>query len=194
VVWGEGRLLVRSAKGGVAVSDAGDGLPATGRRPFSANMPFADPGSGVTRKAVVEIRINHGGSRSAACLGGRFDAGGDEFILELADMSEPATSVPAFRMVSDLGSDLIVGLPTEYVSGAFVGLVDAATILPLPSGRLRVDIAAHDLTDSSLMAFRLTAGLLTWVLCANESVDEITSAGLDEQLSTWRAETFRDKL
>lgn len=189
MVWGQGRLLVRT--GQAAISSADQGLPTTGENSFIATLPFVDHGRGSARRAVVETRKNYGGFSAAACLGGRFDPGGDSLIIQLADMSLPIPAELDFRVTSDLGSDLVAGLPREYARGAFVGLVDAAMSLPLPAGRLRVDIAAHDERDSSPMAFKMVAGLLMWVLCANDSVHDLADVAVTEQLAKWTGDTYR---
>jgi hypothetical protein len=191
MVWGHGRLLARTTGRQVAISSAGEGIPPTGENSFLATLPFVDHGGGSARSAVVETRKNYGGFSAAACLGGRFDPGGETLVVELVDMSRPLPAGGDLQVTSDLGSNLVPGLPREYARGAFIGLVDAAMFLPLPSGRLRVDIAAHDERDSSLMAFKMVAGLLMWVLCAHDSVDEVSDGTVLDQLAKWTGDTYR---
>ena len=130
-------------------------------------------------RAVVEVLRALGGMRMRALLGATFvpDPASTVTVVEVPE-GEPLGWGSPTTCVSELGTPLVPGLPSDFTGAVADGLVTAAGATPLPPGTLRVDRAAHDEVDSSEMAFTLAAGLLHTVFTAlTNDRDHLAAAG-----------------
>jgi hypothetical protein len=107
-------------------------------------------GSVRSGRAAVEIYRSVG---YRALLGGTASKRSDHQIeLQVFDSGQHFSGEQ--RIVGELGHELFVGLPKEYVVGVLDGLLSS----PLGPSTVTIDQAAFDEVDSSIAAFRL-AGL-----------------------------------
>ncbi|MGB3442606.1 MAG: hypothetical protein WBA97_28010 [Actinophytocola sp.] len=129
-------------------------------------------------RAVVEVLRALGGMRMRALLGATFvpDPASTVTVIEVPEGEPLGRDSPA-TCVSELGTPLMPGLPSDFAGAVADGLAAAARATPLPPGTLRVDRAGHDEVDSAEMAFTLAAGLLHTVLTAlTNDHDHLTAA------------------
>jgi hypothetical protein len=128
------------------------------------------PGSsepGHEARAVVELSLALGGKRLRALLGANFlpDPSAVTTTFEVGtglQLDWGATT----SCVSELGSLLVPGLPSDFADAVLDGLCVASASSSLPSGTMHVDRAGHDEVDSSEKAFDLAARLLHAVITA----------------------------
>jgi len=153
--------VVTYARFRVAVAEEAPGASFTPVGGLNAEVPRPSHRVGGVRRSCVEYYRAVGGLPQRALLGGTWapDARGvlriDVHHSELASGGLPTCA-------GELGHPLVPGLPREY------GSVILATLRgsELPSGHLTVDRAAHDLVESSEVAFRAAAVLLVAALGA----------------------------
>jgi len=118
----------------VAASVERDTFPAVG-----------DDGEAV--RVVVEVLRQHGGMAPRALIGGKFEPGGTDLLVDVS-ISERGKERRTCR--SQLGRRLVPGLPSEFAWPVFDGLRRAAK---LPAGQLTVDRAGYDPVESSPLMF-----------------------------------------
>jgi hypothetical protein len=120
---------------------------------------------------VVEFSRAFGGFGMFALLGAQFtpEEHGNCTVFEVPfgdSLDEFLLIGMANSCVSELGSPLITGLPSEYADPALAGLTGTAKGDPWPAGLVRVDRAGFHKMDSPEMAFRLAGDLLASTLKA----------------------------
>jgi len=175
-------------KGSVGLLEDAAGYDALGW--FTAEFPTVDTQTGIPRGFLVETRFD-GTVQSAGCLGAVFEPGGDSLTVRLGQSARWSMGGQPFGQKSRLGSNLLAGLPVEYARGAFAGMIDTAMTLSLPSGRITVSAGAYDPIDSSPMSFKVTGGLLMWVICEHQSLADITGESISAQLAKWSGDAYR---
>lgn len=94
-------------------------------------------------------------------------------VIEVGTSGPGASGSPT--CASQLAKPLVPGLPDEFAASVVNGLVRSA----LPGGRVVVDRAAHDVVESSPLAFELAAELLAVVLAAEATGNDVLSAARD---------------
>lgn len=125
-------------------------------------------------RAAVEILRHGGGLMPRALLGGAFTPSADSrLVIEVVTSGSSVSGTPTCE--SQLATRLIPGLPDEFASSVFDGLIRRA----LPGGRVVVDRAGFDAVESSRMAFELAAELLAVVLAAEALRNDVESAARD---------------
>jgi hypothetical protein len=133
----------------------------------SGDLPGCRRAIGAARRAVVEVRRRVSGSPQLALLGGdaRPPKTAGRLIVEV-NLSGEASGLASCPGL--LGRDLIPGLPNEFASGVVSGLLRKGSRPAVVS----IDRGAHDLVESSIMAFFSAASVLITVL-ENENSEDL---------------------
>lgn len=114
----------------------------------------------VARRAVVELLRDVGGHPQWALLGGSVEPADDEAVSVGVNVSGDDAFTTDLTVHSPLGTKLLLGLPNDYAE------VVAEVMLAQDAGprRICIDRAGHHYVDSSPVAFRGAARLLSYVL------------------------------
>lgn len=120
-----------------------------------------------SRSVVVEYHHRIGGLPQRGMLGGTWSPDASGKLSVEVRISAPSTADQRAPYRGALGRDFVLGLPDEYRDAVSNTLLNSG----LGAGLLVVDRAAHDLVESSVVAFRATASLLAAALSADSAED-----------------------